>query len=314
MTSTTSLRRERHTGELDLLRLYLDQIGRHPLLTAEDEVRLSQAYEAGLAARRRLAAAGPDDPAWADLEATAARGEWARRTMIESNLRLVVSIARRFSATGLPLGDLVQEGNLGLLRAVEKFDWRKGCKFSTYATWWIHQAIARGAADRGARAIRLPVHVDEEIGRLWRTQTRLYELLGQEPSNAALAENLDMPVEKVQRLKDAAQTITSLDTPIGDDGAVLQDLLEDDTAVGPDELAAEAVGSEALQAALATLPERQRQVLILRFGLGAGTPRTLEEVGAVMGISRERARQLERATLAALRRPEIRARLEDLAS
>ena len=197
---------------------------------------------------------------------------------------------------------------------MEKFDWRKGCEFSTYATWWIRQAIARGAADRGARTIRLPVHVDEEIGRQWRTQARLYELLGQEPSNAALAEDLDMPVEKVQRLKDAAQTITSLDTPIGDDGAVLQDLLEDDTAVGPDELAAEAVGSEALQGALATLPERQRQVLILRFGLGAGTPRTLEEVGAVMGISRERARQLERATLAALRRPEIRARLEDLAS
>ena len=299
---------------IDLFRVYLDEVGRHPLLTKQDEIELSQAYEAGLDAQLKLADGDPDDPARPQLEQLAARGEWARRKMIESNLRLVVSIARRFSATGLPLGDLVQEGNLGLLRAVEKFDWRKGCKFSTYATWWIHQAIARGAADRGARAIRLPVHVDEEIGRLWRTQTRLYELLGQEPSNAALAENLDMPVEKVQRLKDAAQTITSLDTPIGDDGAVLQDLLEDDTAVGPDELAAEAVGREALQAALAALPERQRQVLILRFGLGAGTPRTLEEVGAVMGISRERARQLERATLAALRRPEIRARLEDLAS
>src|SRR6266545_2917026 len=135
----------------DSFRLYLDEVGRHPLLTKQDEVVLSQAYEAGLAAQLQLAE-------------VAARGEWARRKMIESNLRLVVSIARRFSATGLPLGDLVQEGNLGLLRAVEKFDWRKGFKFSTYATWWIRQAIARGAADRGARAIRLPVHVDEQVG------------------------------------------------------------------------------------------------------------------------------------------------------
>ncbi|HEX2157407.1 MAG TPA: sigma-70 family RNA polymerase sigma factor, partial [Actinomycetes bacterium] len=143
----------------DSFRLYLDEVGRHPLLTKEDEIELSQAYEAGLDAQLKLADTAPDDPARPDLEATADRGEWARRKMIESNLRLVVSIARRFSATGLPLGDLVQEGNLGLLRAVEKFDWRKGFKFSTYATWWIRQAIARGAADRGARAIRLPVHV-----------------------------------------------------------------------------------------------------------------------------------------------------------
>jgi RNA polymerase sigma factor (sigma-70 family) len=234
--------------------------------------------------------------------------------MIESYLRLVVSIARRFSATGLPLGDLVQEGNLGLLRAVEKFDWRMGCKFSTYATWWIKQAIARGAADRGARAIRLPVHVDEQIGRLWRAQARLYELLGQEPSDEALAKDLDMPVGRVQRLKDAAQTITSLETPVGDDGAPLQDFLEDERAVGPDQLAAETVGRQALREALAALPERQRRVLTLRFGLDAGTPQTLEEVGALLGCSRERARQIERSALAALRRPEVRARLEDLAS
>ena len=152
--------------------------------------------------------------------------------MIESNLRLVVSIARRFSATGLP-GDLVQEGNLGLLRAVEKFDWRKGFKFSTYATWWIRQAIARGAADRGARAIRLPVHVDEQVGRLRRTQTRMHELLGREPSDEELAVELDMPTEKVNRLKDTAQAITSLDTPIGDDGAALQDFLRTTRRWGP---------------------------------------------------------------------------------
>jgi RNA polymerase primary sigma factor len=314
MTRTTSVKPERHIGELDLFRLYLDQAGRHPLLSRQDEIALSQAYQQGLDARRKLAELPASDPRRPALAAQAERGEWARRKMIESNLRLVVSIARRFSATGLPLGDLVQEGNLGLLRAVEKFDWRKGCKFSTYATWWIKQAIARGAADRGARAIRLPVHVDEEIGRLWRAQARLHELIGREPTDQELAADLDMPVDKVGRLKDTAQAITSLDTPIGDDGAALQDYLEDDSAVAPDELAAEAVGRQALEQALAALPERQRQVLILRFGLDSGTPRTLEEVGAVMGISRERARQLERATLAALRQPEIRARLEDLAS
>ena len=271
---------------LDLFRVYLDQIGRHPLLTREDEIELAQAIEAG------------DDA--------------ARRRMIESNLRLVVTIARRFSATGLPIGDLVQEGNLGLMRAVEKFDWRMGFKFSTYATWWIRQAIARGAADRGTRAIRLPVHVDEQMGRLWRTQARLQELSGREPSDGELADALGMPVDRIVRLKDTTQAVTSLDAPIGEDGAHLQDLLEDDSAVGPDELAMAAIGREALVEVLNALPHRERQVLVLRFGLDAGTPRTLEEVGTVMGFSRERARQVERDALASLRRPEVRARLHDL--
>jgi RNA polymerase primary sigma factor len=271
---------------LDLFRVYLDQIGRHPLLTREDEVALAQAIEAG------------DDA--------------ARRTMIESNLRLVVTIARRFSATGLPIGDLVQEGNLGLMRAVEKFDWRKGFKFSTYTTWWIRQAIARGAADRGTRAIRLPVHVDEQMGRLWRTRTRMLERLGREPTDGELADAMDMPVDRILRLKDTAQAVTSLDAPIGEDGAHLQDLLEDDSVMGPDELAVEAIGREALEQVLNALPDRERQVLVLRFGLDSGMPRTLEEVGSVMGFSRERARQVERDALAALRRPEVRARLHDL--
>jgi RNA polymerase primary sigma factor len=271
---------------LDLFRVYLDQIGRHPLLTREDEVELAQAIEAG--------------------------DEAAKRRMIECNLRLVVTIARRFSATGLPIGDLVQEGNLGLMRAVEKFDWRLGFKFSTYATWWIRQAIARGAADRGTRAIRLPVHVDEQMGRLWRTQTRLHERLGREPTDDELADALEVPAAKIARLKDTAHTVTSLDAPIGEDGAALQDLLEDDVAAGPDELAVAAVGREALEQVLNALPDREREVLVLRFGLDSGTPRTLAEVGSVMGFSRERARQVERDALAALRRPEVRARLHDL--
>jgi RNA polymerase sigma factor (sigma-70 family) len=241
-------RTKREPVEGDLFRLYLDEIGQYDLLTREDEVWLSQAYEAGLAARAKLKDLPPDDSRRQGLTETAERGERARRKMAESNLRLVVSIARRFSATGLPLGDLVQEGNLGLLRAVEKFDWRKGFKFSTYATWWIRQAIARGAADRGARAIRLPVHVDEQVGRLRRTQTRLHELLGREPTVEELAVELDMPLDKVHRLLDTAQAITSLDTPIGDDGAALQDFLEDSSAIGPDELAVDSLGRLGCQA------------------------------------------------------------------
>jgi RNA polymerase primary sigma factor len=309
---TTSARRERHAGDLDLFRVYLDQAGRHPLLTRQEEVELNQAYRLGLDAQGKLADCADDDPARPDLEATAERGEWARRKMIESNLRLVVSIARRFSATGLPLGDLVQEGNLGLLRAVEKFDWRKGFKFSTYATWWIRQAIARGAADRGARAIRLPVHVDEQVGRLRRTPTRLHERLGHEPTRAELAAELHLPTDRVAQLADTAEAVTSLDTPVGQEGAALRDFLHDAAAPTPDGLAASALGRRALHQALGNLPTRQRQALVLRFGLDSGTPRTLEEVGSILGVSRERARQLERAGLSGLRDPEVRAPLEDL--
>jgi RNA polymerase primary sigma factor len=303
---------EREPADLDLFRLYLDEVGQHQLLTRQDEVQLSQAHEAGLEAQRTLDALAPGDPRRPALAATAKRGEQARRTMVESNLRLVISVARRFASTGLPLEDLVQEGNLGLLRAVEKFDWRKGFKFSTYATWWIRQAIVRGAADRGVRAIRLPVHVDERVGRLRRTQSHLRGLLGREPGDDELAAQLDLPVGRVAALMETAQAVASLDGPVGDDGVVLGDLLADQSAVDPGELAAEAVGQQALAQALGSLPERERQVLILRFGLDSGIPRTLQEVGGIMGFSRERARQLERGALAALRNPQTRVRLEDL--
>ena len=265
---------------LDLFRVYLDDIGRHPLLTKEDEIELSQAMRPAWTPSQLADTSPTTRP---DPPGGCRRPRHGRRKMIESNLRLVVSIARRFSATGLPLGDLVQEGNLGLLRAVEKFDWRKGFKFSTYATWWIRQAIARGAADRGARAIRLPVHVDEQVGRLRRTQTRMHELLGREPTDEELAAELDMPTERVVWAKNPVQVVTSLDGPVGEDGAALGDFLEDGT-VSPEELAVEAVGREALEQALNALPERERQVLILRFGLDWGTPRTLEQVGDDHGL------------------------------
>jgi RNA polymerase primary sigma factor len=298
--------------ELEVFRLYLDEIGRHPLLTKEDEIALSRAYHDGIRAGAEAAALPAGDPRRPALERAAARGESARRRMIEGNLRLVVSIARRFTSTGMPLADLVQEGNLGLLRAVEKFDWRMGFKFSTYATWWIRQAIARGAAERGARAIRLPVHVDERVGRLRRAQSRLRESLGREPTDDELGRDLDISTRRVARLRDASRAIESLDSPVGDDGAVLGDFLQDRQAADPGELAARTVGQAVLERALEALPERERRVLALRFGLDSGDSRTLEEVGAAIGCSRERARQVERDALAALRRPEVRARLEDL--
>jgi RNA polymerase primary sigma factor len=298
--------------ELDLFRLYLDEIGRHPLLTKEDEIALSRAYHDGLRAGDEAVALPAGDPRRPALERAAARGALARRRMIEGNLRLVVSIARRFTSTGLPLADLVQEGNLGLLRAVEKFDWRMGFKFSTYATWWIRQAIARGAAERGVRAIRLPIHVDERVGRLRRAQSRLRESLGREPTDDELGRDLNISTLRVARLRDASRATESLDSPVGDDGAVLGNFLQDRQAVDPGELAARAAGQKALEQALTTLPERERRVLALRFGLDSGASRTLEEVGAAIGCSRERARQVERDALAALRRPEVRARLEDL--
>jgi RNA polymerase primary sigma factor len=281
----------------DSFRLYLDEVGRHPLLTKEDEIELSQAYEAGLDAQLKLADTTPDDPARTDLEAVAERGEWARRKMIESNLRLVVSIARRFSATGLPLGDLVQEGNLGLLRAVEKFDWRKGFKFSTYATWWIRQAIARGAADRGARAIRLPVHVAQRSRKVGRIERELTTKLGHEPTDEEIAAVADLPLEDVIEIRKADRAVVSLDKPVGDEGDTsFGDLLAIETAP-VDEEVGEKLRSETLLSAIAELPEQERNVIEMRFGAGDQEPQTLSQAGRKLGVSTERARQIEERAL-----------------
>ena len=261
----------------DSFRLYLDEVGRHPLLTKEDEIELSQAYEAGLDAQLKLADTSPDDPARPDLEAVAERGEWARRKMIESNLRLVVSIARRFSATGLPLGDLVQEGNLGLLRAVEKFDWRKGFKFSTYATWWIRQAITRAIADK-SRTVRIPVHLHDTLAAVRAAQASLKAELGRDPRPDEIAEEAGVTVDKVELALSVADTV-SLEQPIGEDGAQLGDFIEDEDAADPVQLTEEMDVANSLRQSIERLPEREGRILALRYGFYDGVPRTLEEIG-----------------------------------
>jgi RNA polymerase primary sigma factor len=295
----------------DSFRLYLDEVGRHPLLTKEDEIELSQAYEAGLDAQLKLVDTSPDDPARPDLETVADRGEWARRKMIESNLRLVVSIARRFSATGLPLGDLVQEGNLGLLRAVEKFDWRKGFKFSTYATWWIRQAITRAIADQ-ARTIRIPVHMVETINKLIRIQRQLLQDLGREPTPEEIGREMEFSPEKVREILKVSQEPVSLETPIGEEeDSHLGDFIEDSDAVVPVDAASFILLQEQLDSVLHTLSEREKKVIQLRFGLTDGHPRTLEEVGREFGVTRERIRQIESKTLSKLRHPSRSQKLRD---
>ena len=260
----------------DALGTYLREIGRHPLLTAAEEVTLAKLIEKG--------------------------DEAATVRMVCSNLRLVVSIARRYRSTGIPLLDLIQEGNLGLLRAVEKFDWRKGFKFSTYATWWIRQAIQRGIADRG-RTVRLPVHIHEQLVRLRRERRELEATLGREATPDELARAAGMPVTRVLQLLGAGLAPISLETPVGDSGdSTIGDFVSD----AKDELFADvmrSVGLRELERALSTLPERERMILALRFGLTGEEPMTLERIGERFGLTRERIRQLEAKALAKLRHP-----------
>ncbi|MFF2211803.1 RNA polymerase sigma factor [Streptomyces antibioticus] len=286
----------------DLFRQYLREIGRIPLLTAAEEVELARRVEAGLFAEEKLGSTPDLDSQLAvDLDRLVVRGRMAKRRLIEANLRLVVSVAKRYVGRGLTMLDLVQEGNLGLIRAVEKFDYARGYKFSTYATWWIRQAMSRALADQ-ARTIRVPVHVVELINRVVRVQRRMLQERGYEPTAEEVADQLDLAPERVGEVLRLAQEPVSLHAPVGEeDDVALGDLIEDGDAASPVESAAFLLLREHLEAVLSTLGERERKVVQLRYGLVDGRARTLEEIGRIFGVTRERIRQIESKTLNKLR-------------
>ena len=292
----------------DLVRIYLREIGRVPLLTAEDEVDLAKYIEAGLFAEEKLDGGFglPDfqlpGAVHGDLELLVAEGVRAKQRLIEANLRLVVSIAKRYIGRGLVFLDLIQEGNLGLIRAVEKFDYTRGYKFSTYATWWIRQAITRAIADQ-ARTIRVPVHMVETINKLSRVQRQLHQELGREASTDEIAAEMGLEPERVAEIQRIAQEPVSLQSPIGEEESALGDFIEDADAVVPIEAAAFIMLQDQLERVLDELAEREQRIIQLRFGLTDGHPRTLEEVGQEFGVTRERIRQIESKTLAKLRHP-----------
>ncbi|HJP16445.1 MAG TPA: sigma-70 family RNA polymerase sigma factor [Acidimicrobiales bacterium] len=292
--------------EEDLVRLYLTDIGQYELLDKEDEVRLAKRIEDGVAAREALDKnAGKDlTPAKRrELRRALIKGERATSEFTNSNLRLVVSIAKKYQASGLPLLDLIQEGNLGLMHAVEKFDWRKGFKFSTYATWWIRQAITRGIANTG-RTIRLPVHAGDTLARLTKAKSRLEIKYGRAATLTELAAEVEMEEDKVtEALRFAAEPL-SLSEPLREDGdAELGDVVEDRGAQSPFESAATSLLPEEISRLLAPLDDREREILKLRFGLDRGEPRTLEEVGDYFNLTRERIRQIEARAMSKLRHP-----------
>ena len=296
-------------NEEDLTRLYLNDIGRYPLLSRDDEVRLAQAIEHGNDARDSLERVQEPDGSTLsaarkrNLRRTARGGEEAERTFVQSNLRLVVSIAKKYQASGLPLLDLIQDGNLGLMHAVEKFDWRKGFKFSTYATWWIRQAITRGIANTG-RTIRLPVHAGDIVVRLQKARSRLELKLCRPATRAELAAEVGLPEDKVTDALRFAVEPLSLSTPLGENSDTeLSDVVEDRLAESPFEVAATALLPKEVNRLLAQLNTRERMILELRFGLDRGEPRTLEEVGEHFNLTRERIRQIEARAMSRLRHP-----------
>jgi RNA polymerase primary sigma factor len=287
----------------DLVRIYLREIGRVPLLTAEDEVELAKSIEAGLFAEEKLAhTAILSRMEQLDLELLSRDGVRAKQRLIEANLRLVVSIAKRYVGRGMLFLDLIQEGNLGLIRAVEKFDYTKGFKFSTYATWWIRQAITRAIADQ-ARTIRIPVHMVETINKLVRVQRQLHQDLGREPTPDEIGLEMGLSPVRVVEIQRIAQEPVSLQSPIGEEDSDLGDFIEDADAVVPIEAAAFILLQDQLEDILGTLSDREQRIIQLRFGLTDGHPRTLEEVGREFGVTRERIRQIESKTLAKLRHP-----------
>ena len=300
----------------DPVRMYLKEIGKVDLLTAADEVDLAMKIEAGLEASDKLEAAEAGE-----LELTRAEmrrlmrveqnGLEAKQALISANLRLVVSIAKRYVGRGMLFLDLIQEGNLGLIRAVEKFDYEKGFKFSTYATWWIRQAITRAIADQ-ARTIRIPVHMVETINKLVRVQRQLLQDLGRDPTPEEIGAEMDMSADRVREIQKISQEPVSLETPIGEEeDSQLGDFIEDSQAVVPPEAASFSMLQEQLAQVLDSLADRERKVIELRFGLVDGHPRTLEEVGREFGVTRERIRQIESKTLAKLRHPSRSSKLKD---
>ncbi len=300
------------TPPADLTRMYLREIGRRALLSAADEVDLARGVEAGVLAAEKLAGAGDmDDELRLDLATIVQEGEAAKRTIIEANLRLVVSVAKRYVGRGLPLLDLVQEGNIGLMRAVEKFDYEKGFKFSTYATWWIRQAISRALADQG-RTIRVPIHIAEIVQRVQRIQRDLHQELGRVPTEQEISLVAGLDRERVAGMLQIGQEPVSLHTPIGlHDDSELGDVIEDVDAPGPEDAAAASLLRSNLERVLGVLGEREAEVMRLRYGLRDGHTYTLEEVGQVFGVTRERVRQIEAKALAKLRRARGSQQLRD---
>jgi RNA polymerase primary sigma factor len=295
----------------DSIRLYLREIGRVPLLKAEDEVRLAQQLERGLAAADRLREAKRSDQT-AQLEEEVRQGVLAKDELIEANLRLVVSIAKRYAGRGMHFLDLIQEGNLGLIRAVEKFDWRRGFKFSTYATWWIRQAITRSLADQ-SRTIRIPVHMVETLQRVLKVQWDIAQRKGREPTIEELSHEVGMPAERISEVLRMTVEPLSLESPVGEEeDSRLGDFIEDIDADQPLEVACQSLINIYLSEALQLLTDREREVIERRYGLTDGNPRTLEEVGKEFGVTRERIRQIETRTLAKLRHPTKMKILEDL--
>ena len=296
----------------DPVRMYLKEIGRVPLLSAAEEVDLAKRVEAGLFASEKLTTQRNVSPDFIrELELIERQGQLAKKRLIEANLRLVVSIAKRYVGRGMLFLDLIQEGNLGLIRAVEKFDYTKGYKFSTYATWWIRQAITRAIADQ-ARTIRIPVHMVETINKLIRIQRQLLQDLGREPTPEEIGQEMEMSPERVREIQKLAQEPVSLETPIGEEeDSNLGDFIEDSDAIVPVDAASFILLQEQLDAILHTLSEREKKVIQLRFGLTDGHPRTLEEVGKEFGVTRERIRQIESKTLSKLRHPSRSQKLRD---
>jgi RNA polymerase primary sigma factor len=297
---------------LDSVQHYLQEIGRVSLLSAAEEVELAERMERGKAATVRLTSAEVLSAQLRHaLRTDVFSGQDARRHLIQANLRLVVSIAKKYVGRGLALLDLIQEGNIGLMRAVEKFDYHKGNRFSTYATWWIRQAVTRSIAEQG-RTIRLPVHMSESVGQVKRAAERLAQALERQPTAEEIATALGQPLDRVERVLEAARRPVSLETPVGEDGEhTLGDFLQDDELPTPADFASQQLLRQDLAAALQHLSERERRIIDLRYGLADGQRRTLEEVGKVLGMTRERARQIEAEALRRLRAPEVGQHLRD---